>query len=134
MTRLARLQDLASLRKKLADRRTAGQRSLRVCGGTGCQASHATGLVERLKKELARHKLARKVPVRVTGCLGFCEQGPIVVVEPANTFYCRVKPEDAAEIVSRTVRSGEVVERLLYTDPLTQATVLTESEIPFFRG
>ena len=87
-----------------------------------------------MKDQLAEKKLAEKVSVRVTGCLGFCEQGPIVVVEPDNIFYCHVTPEDAADIVSLTVCSGEVVDRLLYTDPITQTKVKTEAEIPFFKG
>jgi NADH-quinone oxidoreductase subunit F len=70
----------------------------------------------------------------VTGCHGFCEQGPIIVIEPGNVFYCHVSPEDAFEIVSQTLVKGEIIERLLYTDPVSGEKVQTESEVPFYRA
>jgi len=72
--------------------------------------------------------------VRATGCHGFCEQGPIVVIEPGNTFYCHVLPDDAHEIIAKTVCKGEVIERLLYTDPVSGKTIQKESEIPFYHA
>jgi NADH-quinone oxidoreductase subunit F len=87
-----------------------------------------------VKKELKKQKLGRKVSVRVTGCHGFCEQGPIMVLEPGNIFYCHLKPEDAPEIVTKTLLKGEVIDRLLYTDPATSQKVQTEGDIWFYRA
>jgi NADH-quinone oxidoreductase subunit F len=70
----------------------------------------------------------------VTGCHGFCEQGPVIIIEPGNIFYCRVLPEDAFEIVSQTLVQGEIIERLLYTDPVSGNRIQTESEIPFYQA
>jgi NADH-quinone oxidoreductase subunit F len=81
---------------------------------------------------LVKQGLEKSVLVRTTGCHGFCEQGPIVVIEPDNTFYCHVLPDDAREIIDKTVCKGEVIERLLYTDPVSGKTIQTESEIPFY--
>jgi len=72
--------------------------------------------------------------VRVTGCHGFCEQGPIAVIEPGNIFYCHINPEDAHDIVTKTVKNGEIIERLLYTDPVSGEKVCKESEIPFYKA
>jgi NADH-quinone oxidoreductase subunit F len=90
-------------------------------------------VIDAMKKELKKQKLGRKVSVRVTGCHGFCEQGPIMVLEPGNIFYCHLKPEDTPEIVTKTLLKGEVIDRLLYTDPVTSQKVKTEAEIWFYR-
>jgi NADH-quinone oxidoreductase subunit F len=91
-------------------------------------------VIDAVKKEVKKQKLGRKVLVRVTGCQGFCEQGPIMVLEPGNIFYCHLKPEDASDVVTKTLLKGEVIERLLYTDPVTSQKVQTEAEIPFYRA
>jgi NADH-quinone oxidoreductase subunit F len=83
---------------------------------------------------LVKQGLEKSVQVRATGCHGFCEQGPIVVVEPGNTFYCHVTPGDTQEIITETVLKGEIIERLLYTDPVSGKTIQTEMEIPFYRA
>ena len=54
-----------------------------------------------------------------TGCHGFCQEGPIVVVRPQGIFYPRLKPRDIAEIIETSVVGDDVVERLLYRDPTT---------------
>ena len=134
MTKINRIGDLESLRKRIQEERKHFEKTLVVCGGTGCRASRSRLLIEALKKELVGQGLGKKVLLRATGCHGFCEQGPIVVIEPANTFYCHVSPDDAGEIISETVRRGDVIERLLYTDPVSGRKVQTESEIPFYRA
>jgi NADH-quinone oxidoreductase subunit F len=90
--------------------------------------------VDAVKTEIKKQKLGKKVTVRVTGCHGFCEQGPLMVLEPGNIFYCHLNPEDAPEIVSRTLLKGDVIERLLYSDPVTLQKIKTEAEIPFYRA
>ena len=132
MPKLNSIDDLADLREELTAEPRRGQTTLTMCGGTGCQASGCLAVVGAIKQELAGQGLAESVHVRVTGCHGFCEQGPLMVVEPGGIFYCHVKPEDAAEIVSRTVARGEVIERLLYTDPVSGEKVRTQQEIPFY--
>jgi len=134
MPRLTRIQDLGGLREELGARRRRFQTTLVICGGTGCQASRSLAVIDSIRSELANQELTTKVHLRVTGCHGFCEQGPVLVIEPSNILYCRVQPEDVAEIVSQTVRGGEVIERLLYTDPVRNVKFRTESEIPFYRA
>ncbi|MDR1044845.1 MAG: NADH-quinone oxidoreductase subunit NuoF [Candidatus Adiutrix sp.] len=86
-----------------------------VCCGTGCTASGAKFLVEAFERELERFGLDKSVDLVITGCHGFCEMGPLVIVYPQDIFYVRVQPEDAAEIVEKTIRGGgQPVDRLLY--------------------
>jgi NADH:ubiquinone oxidoreductase subunit F (NADH-binding)/(2Fe-2S) ferredoxin/Pyruvate/2-oxoacid:ferredoxin oxidoreductase delta subunit len=134
MTKIKSINDLENLREKLQLSRNQFQRTLIICGGTGCQASHSRDLIAMVKSELINQGMDKKVQVRSTGCHGFCEQGPIVVVEPGNIFYCHVMPDDAGELVSKTVCKGEVIDRLLYTDPVSGKKIKCESDIPFYKA
>jgi NADH-quinone oxidoreductase subunit F len=124
--------------KAVSDRFAADQEDekalLTMCGGTGCQASRCSDVIETVERELSENGLKDKVRTRVTGCHGFCEQGPILMVGTERIFYRRVKPDDVKEILEKTVKKGEIIERLLYTDPSTEKTVITESEIPFYKA
>ncbi|MFC1532016.1 NADH-ubiquinone oxidoreductase-F iron-sulfur binding region domain-containing protein [Thermodesulfobacteriota bacterium] len=134
MTKINTIVALEALRKKLQNYRKGFKSSLTLCGGTGCQASRAQDLISAVKDELINQGLEKSVLMRATGCHGFCEQGPIVVIEPGNIFYCHVLPDDAHEIITKTVCKGEIVERLIYTDPVSGEKIQTESEIPFYRA
>jgi NADH-quinone oxidoreductase subunit F len=70
----------------------------------------------------------------VTGCHGFCERGPLVVLHPRKVFYQRVKPEDAGEIVAETVMQGNLIDRLLWVDPVSKTAARSEEDVPFYRG
>ncbi len=104
-----------------------------ICAGSGCISSGSRKVDAVLQEELDKQGLRDKVKVTVTGCHGFCEQGPIFIVEPSGTFYCRVAPEDVAELVEKDLAKGELVERLLYTEPNTGEKVKTYSEISFYK-
>ena len=134
MPKLNSISDLNTLRRRVRSSRTGISTLITICGGTGCQASRCQDVIDAVKKELKKQKLGRKVSVRVTGCHGFCEQGPIMVLEPGNIFYCHLQPEDAPEIVTKTLLKGEVIDRLLYTDPATSQKVQTEGDIWFYRA
>ena len=107
--------------------------SLLCCGGTGCRASESVRIVERLREEIAAAGMDNDVQVVVTGCFGFCEQGPIVKVIPDNTSYTNVKPEDAEEIVKEHVVKGRKVTRLLYEDPDTQKHISDSKHMGFYQ-
>jgi NADH-quinone oxidoreductase subunit F len=86
-----------------------------------------------LEQEIRKQGLSDEVDIRRTGCHGFCEKGPIVVVHPAEVSYFEVEPEDVTEIISQTVKEEQVIERLLYVDPGTSERVTHESEIQFYK-
>jgi len=115
-------------------RREGGRASrLLICGGTGCISSGSRQLYTSLREELNRAGLADDCQVVFTGCHGFCEQGPLVIVEPGGLFYRRVSADRAAEVVDRTVIKGEVIPELLYTDPATGEKVEHHEDVPFYR-
>ena len=103
-----------------------------VCGGAGC-TGQGSDLVGALNAAVKKHGLSGKVEVKVTGCPGFCERGPIVVVRPENTFYVLVKDTDADELVRVTCVEKSVVERLLYVDPGTGQRIVREQDVPFYK-
>jgi len=103
-----------------------------VCAGTGCTSSGAHKLIDALKVELKKQGLEDSVSIIGTGCQGFCEKGPTIVLEPQQVLYTSVTPEDVPEIVSQDIMKGERVERLLLVDQVTKKTVSTLSEIRFF--
>ena len=125
--------DLEKLRLKILSKRNPHKPCITVCMGTGCHAYENEKVFAALEKEIESRNLSEKVDLRGTGCHGFCEEGPIVVVFPEEIFYCRVKPEDAVEILSATILENKVIDRLLFKDPLTGKKFSYESEIPFYR-
>jgi (2Fe-2S) ferredoxin len=128
------VKDLTELRKWIRSRAKSFTSKISICGGTGCRASQAQDVIDALRKELEKKELEKSIQIRVTGCHGFCEQGPLMIIEPGNIFYCGLKPEDPDEIIAKTILKGEVIERLLYIDPVTSKKVRTESEVPFYRA
>jgi len=110
----------------------AENKRILVCAGTGCASSGAHKLIDALKLELKKQGLEETVSIVGTGCQGFCEKGPTLVIEPQNILYTSVTPEDVAEIVATDIIKGERVERLLLVDKVTQKTVSSLSEIRFF--
>lgn len=104
-----------------------------VCGGTGCKSSEADLIVENLNKALAEANMSDEVQVVVTGCFGFCEKGPVVKIQPDNTFYVEVTPADAEEIVKEHIVKGRKVERLLYIDPKTEEVISDSKKMDFYK-
>ncbi|OLN32512.1 NADH-quinone oxidoreductase subunit NuoF [Desulfosporosinus metallidurans] len=103
-----------------------------VCAGTGCASSGAHKIIDVLQDEVIRQGLQDSVSIVSTGCHGFCEQGPTLIIEPQQTLYTLVKPEDIPEIVAQDLKEGKRVERLLYTDPLTKSPATTFANANFF--
>jgi NADH-quinone oxidoreductase subunit F len=126
--------ELEKLRKGILSKRDPDKIRLAVCTGTGCLAFGAAEVVAALKKELKKHGLEDKVAIKETGCPGFCEKGTVVVIYPEEICYLQVQPEDAGEIVSRTILAKKVIDRLLYIDPTTGEKAVRESEIPFYKN
>lgn len=104
-----------------------------VCGGTGCKASQSDLLTSNLRNRVAEHGLQGQVQVLQTGCFGFCEKGPIVKIQPDNTFYVSVEPTDANEIVDEHILKGRKVERLLFKDPKTEEKVGDSKHMDFYK-
>jgi NADH:ubiquinone oxidoreductase subunit F (NADH-binding)/(2Fe-2S) ferredoxin/Pyruvate/2-oxoacid:ferredoxin oxidoreductase delta subunit len=108
------------------------KRTILVCQGTGCVSTKSPEIQEGLTAELEKRNLADSVELKFTGCHGFCQRGPIVIVEPEGIFYSEVKVKDVAEIIDSHIVEGKPVERLFYHDPKTDAPVPLYRDIDFY--
>ncbi len=104
-----------------------------VCGGTGCKASQSELIKKNFQNQLTELGLEEDIQVIHTGCFGFCEKGPIVKVQPDNTFYVSVSPEDTKEIIEEHLVKGRKVERLLYKDPTTKTRIVESKNMDFYK-
>src|SRR4030043_32758 len=134
MARIKSPAELEEIRKGILSKRDPNKPCITICGGTGCLALGNQRVISAFKEEIKKQSLAAKVDVRETGCPGFCEKGPIVVIYPEETCYTEVTPEDVPEIVSQTVIGKKVIDRLVYTDPNTGEKAVHEYEIPFYKN
>lgn len=111
----------------------ATNKNILVCGGTGCISSDSDKVIKNLEIIIKARGLSETVKVIKTGCFGFCEQGPIVKVEPDNVFYVRVGPKDAKDIIDEHVVKGNLLERLMYIDPQTDEKIHKHEEMNFYK-
>ena len=130
------LEKISSKCSKCLDAKFTGadeKRHVVLCGGTGCLSSHSDEIKAEFEKLIAEKNLGDKVTVNQVGCFGFCSQGPFVKIYPEDTLYRMVHLSDVEEIVNADLIGGEVVERLLYVDPVTQEKVKKQDDINFYK-
>lgn len=132
MARLKSPADLARTRQQIISRRDPAKPCITICSGTACHAYASEKTATAFVDEIERNGLKGKVDIRRTGCHGFCERGPIVVIFPKEVCYLGVKPNDIPEIISTTLVGKELVDRLLYEDSNGER-VVHEGEIPFYK-
>ena len=104
-----------------------------ICGGTGCVASGSKKVQAAFQAELVKKGLDKEVKIVETGCHGFCEMGPLVIIYPEGTFYVRVQESDVPELVETHLYKGRIVERLLYKEPATQESIPSYSDMEFYK-
>jgi NADH:ubiquinone oxidoreductase subunit F (NADH-binding)/(2Fe-2S) ferredoxin/NAD-dependent dihydropyrimidine dehydrogenase PreA subunit len=112
---------------------TAARAHLLVCAGTGCVSCGAFEIRRALEEEIRRRGLEREVLVVATGCNGFCERGPIVLVQPDGIFYQRLQPADVPLLVEEHLLKGRPVRRLMYVPPAEREPVPRMKDIEFFK-
>jgi len=110
-----------------------GKRAILLCGGTGCLSSNSMDIKGKFDELVAVNHLNEKVTVNTVGCFGFCSQGPFVKILPEDTLYRLVRIEDVEEIFTKDILGGEIVERLLYVEPLTGEKVAKQDDINFYK-
>jgi len=133
MKKLKSPQELSALQQEIRKTRDPDKPCITICAGTGCLAYGTQKIIDCFRDELARQNLQDRIQLRTSGCHGFCERGPMVVIAPKKIFYQRIKAEDVPEIITKTVLGGEIIDRLLYTDPVTKQKVIHEHEVPFYK-
>ena len=133
MGRINSPAELEKVRQEILKKRDPARPCIAICAGTGCLALGVQNVIATFKDEIKKQNLQARIDIRETGCPGFCEQGPIIVIRPGEICYVHVRPEDVSEIVSQTIAGGKVVDRLLYVDPVTKKKITKESDIPFYK-
>jgi NADH:ubiquinone oxidoreductase subunit F (NADH-binding)/(2Fe-2S) ferredoxin/NAD-dependent dihydropyrimidine dehydrogenase PreA subunit len=104
-----------------------------ICQGTGCVSSNSPEIKKAFEDDISKAGLENKMNVELTGCHGFCQQGPLVVIEPEGTFYRNVQVEDTKEIVESHLQNNTPVERLFYHDPKTGSPIQHYKDITFYK-
>lgn len=125
--------ELEAFRKGIVSGRDPRKPCITLCSGSACHASGSRDVAAVLQKELEKQGLQDQVDIRLTGCHGFCEQGPIIVIYPEKICYFQIKPADVPEIISQTIQEKKVVDRLLCNVPGIKEKVIHESDIPFYK-
>jgi NADH-quinone oxidoreductase subunit F len=134
---MSKIQSSAQLEKKREKLKASINPDLpmvMVCFGTGCQANGSRDVAAAFNAEIEKQGLSVDVTIglKTTGCHGYCENGPLVVLRPQDILYLRVKPADVPEIVENTVKQGTVIDRLVYKDVNTQEAIAQYHSIPFY--
>ncbi|GGH39678.1 NADH-quinone oxidoreductase subunit NuoF [Paenibacillus segetis] len=141
MKTLINLESIRTAGLGLVDRRRLGEvssvgvaeRSVMICGGTGCASSDAMQIVDAFIQEVSSQGIEDKVEIVRTGCFGLCELGPVVIIYPDEVFYSRVSLEDVAEIVEEHLLKGQFVERLVYQQSMENGVIKPLHDVDFFR-
>ena len=131
MKKVTSMADLDAIRKQTVEK-YANKKIVTICAGTGCCAYGARKLIDSFGRELEKQKLTDKFILRPSGCHGFCERGPIIVIFPEELCYLSVKEVDIPEIISETLLAGKQIERLMYKDE-SGKVVPFEHDIPFYK-
>lgn len=124
---------LDEIRAGILEARKVQKTCVTICGGTGCHAYGCLKVAQAFVEEVKRQNLEDSVDVRTTGCHGFCERGPIVVIQPEGIFYQRIQVDDIKEVISETIKNKKIIDRLLYVDPRTKENIILEKDVPFYK-
>ena len=142
ITKITSRQELRELRAAMANSYKAQTNKIIVCGGTGCVAGGSLKIYEKLKAEMENNGLKvevnlekephdHSVGLKKSGCHGFCEMGPLVRIEPQGWLYTKVKLDDCEEIIEKTIKNGECVDRLAYK--IGDEIYRKQEDIPFYK-
>jgi NADH-quinone oxidoreductase subunit F len=125
-----------TLRAQARESNASRTQQVHVCCGTGCLAWGSKKVAEAFAAEIAKRSIDATVDlfVKSTGCHGFCERGPLVALQPSGILYTKVKPNRVEEIVEKTLIGGEVIQNLLYKEPVSGERIAQYNEIPFYKN
>jgi NADH:ubiquinone oxidoreductase subunit F (NADH-binding)/(2Fe-2S) ferredoxin/Pyruvate/2-oxoacid:ferredoxin oxidoreductase delta subunit len=135
MPRISTQKELEKLRDQLASGTNEERPYISVCGGTGCLALGSRQVMEEIRLQIKKKGLGNKlgVTMKLTGCHGFCEKGPLVVIHPQGILYTSVKVDDVEEIIEKTLKDNKIIDRLLYKIPGTKKKITREQDVPFYK-
>ncbi|MBW2220681.1 MAG: SLBB domain-containing protein, partial [Deltaproteobacteria bacterium] len=134
---MAKLDDreaLDTLRNSLqTQQKKDNKRLLSLCAGSGCGAYGTDKVYDALMAELVKHDLQDEVDVKLSGCHGFCEKGPMLVIHPEGIFYPQLNEDNIPKVVENTIKNGDLVKNLIFKDPATKKRIAHEKDIPFYK-
>jgi NADH:ubiquinone oxidoreductase subunit F (NADH-binding)/(2Fe-2S) ferredoxin/NAD-dependent dihydropyrimidine dehydrogenase PreA subunit len=133
MKRLESIGDLDKLRESIIEKNKCYQKTITICGGPGCHAIGSEDLRTNFERELNERGLSDKIRLIFSGCHGFCEQGPLAVIRPSGIFYCKLKVEDIATIITETLVDDKIIDSLLYEDE-NGNKIVYENDVPFYKS
>ena len=125
--------ELRSLRESIVAQMDPKKLCVRICM-TGCRAYGAVRIRDAFVEEIKGHGLEKEIEIRETGCHGFCARAPVIAIDPKDIFYQQLTAEDVPEIVDQTLLKGEIIDRLVYTDPATGEKFPFNSDVPFYKN
>ncbi len=138
------LDKLKQIKANYEEKQKLVKKRIIVCAGTGCVANGSKNIYDELKKQIVAQGLDLSVDIRFesdekekmyiseSGCQGFCQMGPLVTIEPADIHYLKVKVKDIEEIVEKSIKNDEIIDRLLFKHPTTKEKCKGTQEIPFY--
>jgi len=133
MRTIKTVADLEKWREKIISKQEEDGIIISVCGGTGCHAYGCEKVRDQFAKTIKKNGNGQKIRLRLTGCRGFCERGPIVTIQPQGFFYQKVQEKDVPGIFSESVLKGKVLDHLLFTDSASNEKTAAEKDIPFYK-
>jgi NADH-quinone oxidoreductase subunit F len=126
-------EQLASWKSEILADRVPSKKIIVISSGTCGQASGSLQIIDAVNQELKKKGLQDSVDVKVTGCHGFCQLEPNLIVYPEETFYKNLKPEDIPEIIQKSVLKNEIASSFVFEDPQTKQKAEKQNEIPFYK-
>jgi NADH:ubiquinone oxidoreductase subunit F (NADH-binding)/(2Fe-2S) ferredoxin/Pyruvate/2-oxoacid:ferredoxin oxidoreductase delta subunit len=132
MTKINTISALKNYKSNITDIANSFKKTLVISGGTCGKAGGTDAVAAKAEKLIKKLKLSDQIELKVTGCLGFCEQEPIMIIEPEGMMYPKVKPENLEEIFKRSIDKKEFINELLYIDPVSKETKKKRKDIPFY--
>ncbi|MFB0564832.1 MAG: NADH-quinone oxidoreductase subunit NuoF [Candidatus Aminicenantaceae bacterium] len=122
-----------AIESQIQKRKSEENPVLTVSAGTCGRARGSLKVIKALKNAIKKKKLEDKVKVKVTGCHGFCEAEPNIIIHPHNIFYQKIEPKNAKDIIAQTILNNKIIEQLLYFNPITKEKYIQENDIPFYK-
>ncbi|MGB8953337.1 MAG: NADH-quinone oxidoreductase subunit NuoF [Candidatus Aminicenantales bacterium] len=137
MNRIKKFTSIKELKnvihEQIQERKSEKRPVLTISSGTCGQARGSQKVIHSLKTIIRKEKLEKKVKLKVTGCHGFCEAEPNIIIYPRDIFYQKVSPDNAKDILYQTILKNKVLDHLLYIDPGSGEKVSHEKDIPFYK-
>jgi len=133
MERLQNTADLRKVKDQYHMQQKRWKRQVLVCGGAGCISSHCEDVQKALLAAVQENHLEAEVNVLVTGCMGTCAAGPVLLIEPDGIFYTAMTPEKVDDMVRRHLVNEKVCEEYTFYDHELHKYIPKLEDISFFK-